>query len=286
MEENELLRKSERLKLVWYNNLGVLFELIHDLKSKEGVFMLPEGGNKTVRCLKVNKVDYLKSNMREWGFFKNNFNMYSSLGHFPDMPMASWNRAKYQIQKAEFSKNHLSLMKGYDFMIDLDQQDDEKNIKECYKSAKRVKKILDNFKIKYYIIFSGQKGFHFRIDYEDYPNWMKKLDMLELIRILKSLTEKLQLIENIKHIDEDLIDSRRITKLPYSVVIPKEEYDEVHNFKVALPLSDEDFDNFKIENYLLTECLTKIDTYKRRGLLKRNGDPENFTLLLEDFEVK
>ena len=277
----ELFVKSLKFRKLWYSNLSIKYELIKSLKFKESIFMRVTGNFNPIRCLKLNSVSFFEKNLLQFKFFLDGFNLYNSLGIFPDLEMASWDRNVYQKQKKDFLHNHLDLMKGYDFALDLDQQNEDKNISLCYKSAKKVKIIFDKFNVKYYIIFSGQKGFHFRVDYNDYPEWLRNLSMLDLINLLRRFTQKIRGIENIKHIDHRIIDSRRIIKTPYSIVIPKKEYAEKYEFKVALPLSNHEFENFKIENYLLSNCITKIEMYKMRGLLKRDGNIDGFGNLIK-----
>lgn len=284
MERNRIedMEKSMKLREQWYSNRSIQYLLIESLKYRESVF-LKVGGGSGLRCLKLNAMGYLMPNFKEWGFFHNQFNLYSSLGIFPDMEMASWNRNKYKIQKTEFMKNHIKLMKGFDFMFDLDKKKDEQDLSECFKSAVKLKQFLDDKKIIYYIIWSGVKGFHFRIDYEDMGQYLKSLPMAELIKKLKVFSERINLIENIPHIDLKIVDSRRFTKVPYSVVIPDVEGSDNTDFRIAMPLSDSQFEDFKMENYLLSKQIYNIEALRNRGLLKREGVIEGFSDLVKQY---
>jgi len=270
------------LRYKWYNSEPIQYQLIEGLKYHEGVFLKNVGGG-GVRNLKINSVGFLIPNMKEWKFINGLYNLYQSLGTFPEMERASWNRIEYKKQKEDFRKNHMNQMKGYDFVFDIDRLQDESDLTNCYNSAKKVKKFLDENKIIYYLIFSGQKGFHFRIDYNDFGKYLKSLSMPKIISILKLFSERVKYIERIPNIDLSIIDSRRFIKTPYSVVIPDPKYFPIHEFRIAMPLSDLQFEDFKIENYLLSKQIYNINNLRNRGILKREGNPEGFSELVKKY---
>jgi hypothetical protein len=52
-----------------------------------------------------------------------------------------------------------------------------------------------------------------------------------------------------------------------------------------LPLSDEQFDNFKLADVFLPNLVDDAEKMKRRGLLTRQGNPEQLLLLMKDIAM-
>jgi len=199
-------------------------------------------------------------------------------------PLFSFNMEKRKKQKKVFSGNpkkkngrFLSLMNSYDFAIDIDS----KNIKTAWKEAKKIKSILDDYRLPYSLRFSGSKGFHFVID----AKWIKtRVKITNRADYFGKIVGKIINDEKLKCIDTSIYDPRRILKLAYSLCNNNgKEY-------VALPLSDKQFDEFKYENMELSNILNvlKIQFFKR-GLIERDhnlGEKElnsNVLMFLKDY---
>ena len=262
-------KEFEKLKSEWYRNDDVMFNIIDRMKYREGVFLRK---NLVHRCLKINKIDYFFKNATRYHFFtKEPFNLYSSLAHYPNLPMFSFNIAEKRKQMDEFNIAFPQYMTGYDFLIDIDNED----LDLAYSSAYKVKQILDRRKIIYWCCFSGKKGWHFRVDFQDFPQEMKELEFSTLAKKFKLFAENLKDIENIPDIDTTIFDLRRIAKTPYSVVYP--------DYLVALPLTDIQFKDFNIKEMTLRWQLDNDDKLHRRGVIKRAGKKENFMKLINDY---
>lgn len=260
----------ETMKKQWYNTDAIAFEMIKCMKHRESVF-IATNRRMTHRMLKINAVRYLYKNFEKYEMYSsdNEYNIYNSVAHFPELPMASWKWSEKQEQMAKFNANFLDYMTGYDFFLDLDNPD----IKKVHEATTEVKTFFDFFEVPYYLIFSGKKGFHICVDFEDFPSKLKQMNYNRLARLFKIFAYELKLIYNIDEIDTSIFDLRRIKKVPYSVVYP--------DYNIALPLSDEEFDNFKIEDVSIKNLLPKAQSFKKRGLLKRKGNPKNLLKLIE-----
>lgn len=260
----------ERYKNIWYQNPDVLFNIIECLKYHETVFIRMEAPA-TIRCIKANAIPYLISNFKRYKFIEQPFNMYQSLGMFPNMPMFSFSINERREQQDQFNDNFLDYMKGYDLLLDIDNED----LRLAYSSAVLTKKIFDDYKLPYTCLFSGKKGFHFRIEYNLFPLALKKLTMEALCDLFKDFAYNFAKKHNIPDLDLGIYDLRRIAKTPYSIVYPY--------YFVALPLSDQQFNNFTFEMVSLPFLLEQ--NIHRRGLLTRIGDSENMIKLMNDCGV-
>jgi len=261
----------EELKKEWYSNEGVKFEIVKNLKYRETAIINVADGKKTTRCLKVNAVKYLDMNNGRYNIFGELYNIYGSLACFPQLPMFSFSKHVKYRQQQEFNKDYKKLMTGFDFMMDIDNSD----IDEAHKSTKKCKKIFDKFGVPYWLQFSGSKGFHIRVDYDDFPSWLKSKPFDIIANTLKQFAENFRIINNIPDIDLGVFDLRRIAKTPYTVVYPF--------YLVAYPLTDEEFDNFSIERVSLPYLMQNIEKIKFRGVLKREEKQDGFSKLLKEY---
>lgn len=268
MAKFDLDDRFERLRKIWYSSPNVLFNIIDNLKYREAVF-LRKG---TVhRCLKINKTDYFHSNAERYHFYNEPMNLYGSLAHYPQLPMFSHNIVEKRKEMDDFNDNFVGYMTKYDFLMDIDNED----LELAYGSLIEIKKIFDDYKVPYFVVFSGKKGFHIRVDYDDFDDELKGLSFDHLAFRLKTFSEKFKLINGFDDIDTSIYDLRRIAKTPYSVVFPY--------YFVALPLSDEQIKKFKLEWVTLPYLLNKVSNLYKRGNLKRAGTKEAFGKLVNDY---
>lgn len=261
----------ERLKKLWYSHYNVKFELVRNLMYREAVFIKIAEKSAVIRCMKINATPYLDANIKRFKFNEETMNLYGSLGHFPNLPMFSFNMKDKRIQQDDFNKKFLDYMKGFDLLIDIDNED----LQLAYASAVKVKKIFDEYNVPLWLQYSGSKGFHCRIDYIDLPKYMKDMSWVELSEYYKRFAENLRMIEGIPDIDLSVFDLRRIAKTPYSVVYPY--------YFIALPLSDEEFNNFNLEMVSLPYNLNRIEKIRKRGLLKRKGTSEGILQMFKKY---
>lgn len=264
----------EKIRQKYYQTDSILFEIVKNLVHRETAFIRQPIENEkgvAIRCIKANALVYLSKNFERFRFLQTPCNLYSSLAKYPDMPMFSFNMKTRGEQRERFNQDAISLMTEFDFLIDIDNTD----LKIAYAHTAKVKKIFDEYKVPYTCIYSGNKGWHLRVYYKDFPKWMKDLPKPELIDLLKRLGENIRFIHNITSLDIGIFDSRRIAKVPYSIVYPY--------YLVALPLSDEQFNNFNIKMVSPVYWLDHAQEIYKRGNLKREGTPEGFDNLVWDY---
>ena len=116
-------------------------------------------------------------------------------------------------QRDEFNSKYLEYMKGFDFFLDFDCP----KIGNALADMKKAKEIMDEYRVNYWILFSGKKGFHIRVDYNDFPEHLKKMDFIELTGLLSKFTHNFKTINGLEYLDPFVIDLRRICKTPYSI---------------------------------------------------------------------
>ena len=252
------IEQLEALRKAWYQRTDVLYQIIEKSKYRETTFIRVGVAH---RCIKANAMRYMVSNFNRYHFLKEEFNLYHSLAHYPDLPMFSFNRFDKKPEMEKFNKEYINYMTGFDLMIDIDNPD----LSLAYSSAYKTKEILDRYEIPYWLMFSGNKGFHFRVDYEDFPKEIKGLGFVSIAKLFKEFAERLKFIENIPDIDLSVFDLRRVAKTPYSVVYPF--------YFIARPLSDEQFKDFKLIDCTIKHMMRgeSISDMRMNGVKKRTG---------------
>ncbi len=257
------------MRKVWYDSEPVLFEIIKNLVARETAII----GQSRQRNIKAHTIAYLKSNFKAFNFIGRKFNLYNSLALYKDFPLFPYYYQQRKKKQEEFRGTYKNYMTGYDFLFDIDSPDKPEF---SYAVAWKIKEIFDKYKVRYYILYSAGKnnGFHIRVSYEDLPESYKKMGYVELCNLFKGFVLRLGVIHNLIFIDDTITDLRRVAKCPYSVAYPY--------YKIALPLSDEQFKNFDVDKMTLKYWINHTEEIRRRGLLKREGNPENFKRLIED----
>jgi len=261
----------EKLKQEWYSHVCVKYEIIKNLMHRETAVIHVVNSKKTLRCLKINAVRYLEMNDSRYKLFEEPYNIYASLSKFPNLPVFSFSTYVKRQQQQQFNKEYKDYITEFDYLMDIDNEDISKARETCLE----VKKIFDKFKVPYSVMFTGKKGFHIRVSYEDFPDWLKQKSWDEMSTILKTFSENIRLLNNLPDIDLAVYDLRRIAKIPYSVVYPY--------YFIALPLSDDQLENFTLEMVSLPVWMKKAETVKNRGMLKRKGKKEAFGNLLNKY---
>lgn len=251
-----------KLRVQWYSQPLTLIEMVKNMGGREVAFLecktemdLPHKAI-PVRCIKAHSMEYLKKNFDAFDFFNKPYNIYCSVATFRDMPVFSFAPAERKTQQTDFFKGDVFSLcwTGYDMVFDLDAP----TIEESYADAKKLKKILDDFGLIYSVKFSGKQGFHFVIKDENF--FAKELKLTEKVFLANKIAQNISEIENIPSIDLAIYQSARLLKTPYSL----------EGFNVALPLSDEQFNNFKVENMRVDNVLREV-RLMYRGLLERKG---------------
>jgi len=250
----------------YYQNTEILFEMIKLMRGRETVWLSQE---RCIRNLKIHNLAYLRSNMNAFNFFKRRYNLYISLAEYNNMPLFSYDPKQRAKQRAEFNRDYMDYMIGYDFFMDFDGNPE--NLRSVYEEVKTLKEFFDENKITYSLIFSGSKGFHFWIPNKIFQN----MDLDKRLYFYKDFVKKIRIIFELEHIDTTIYDYRRIHKLPYSL--------DVNSGLVALPLSDEQFNNFRKED-MKPEIVLEQNNIRNRGILLRNNNEESYKKTIRLFE--
>lgn len=253
----------------YYNTEYVLFQIIPQLKySYLSVRKNKKNGKpQLTRYYLGYNLDLLKKSIKKLGVFDDSSRMYYDLPIWQKdglTPMFSFNNKIRTEEKKEFNKNCNKYFKGYHFAIDIDSDDD---IERAWKDTKKIKNYFDEKKIPYSLKFSGSRGFHFIID----DKWFPKIKASKKVINAQRLANVIMNIAKLKShseggtFDDSIYDDRRIFKLAYSLCNNKgKEY-------VCLPLSDEQFDKFKIEDMEMLNVIKNPNVrIFKRGLLERD----------------
>ena len=310
------------LRNFYYSKTFILLEIVKIARHRELSFLGSEKNK--IRHINAGMLEILQKNMKEFKFIERDFNIYYSLAHLKDnWGVFSYNPMQRKEQSAVFNRNFDDYFTGYDFSIDFDgnkrfnhslaiykneiveivkKQYNNKIIEafeidykgkmlkikanevgelskevillRAYNDLIFLKKIYDKHKVSYWVTFSGNRGFHLCVDDECLPD-VKPDDK---VKICNKLAVEFQQILNLGTIDTSIYDKRRPWKMPYSLV----------NGNVCLSLSDEQINNFNIEDMKALNVLKSIKIMNR-GLLKRNDElslehkKENFNDLLREF---
>jgi len=178
-------------------------------------------------------------------------------------PMFNFDSKKRKEDKEKFNDEFNKYMIDFDFAIDLDS---DKDIMISWKDAKKIKKLFDEYKLPYSLKFSGGRGFHFLIEGKWFnPKMKAKNKVLLYGKLAKIIMIMCKIKEHDKGgtFDDSIYDDRRIFKIAYSLQNKDgKEY-------VCLPLSDEQFNNFRLEDMELMNVMKKNRLFKR-GLLTRD----------------
>jgi hypothetical protein len=278
-EEEIRMGKFDPLRRAWYGNNIILFQVIENLKYRETVFIAK--GKPVIRCVKANAMRYLQMNFERYRFLSEPFNLYGSLAHFPNLPMFSFNRVEKRKEMDDFNVQYRDYIKKYDFMMDIDAEDGK--ILTALDTLKRILPLWDG--IPYYVVFSGTKGFHIRVDWDDFPEEYQRMNFTDLSNLFKKFAENFAIINYFgkrEDIDYTIYDLRRIAKTPYSVVHMTIN-DEQEPMFVALPMSDDMIQNFNLKEYHIKNLMGRIPEMRNRGLLKRPGSGDKFAKLIKEY---
>lgn len=293
----------------YYQNLDVLFEIIHQCKDRE-VFFLPidpitKKSTPPIRWLMAQYVNMLKRHFEQFHFLEKSMNIYHSLATYKNRPMFSYS----WIYKSQEQEIWMKEFKNYITELDLFVETDCSDVMLAVEDARYIKHdVLDRFKIKYSLSFSGSKGVHCIVPYSEFQHlglnvydekkerlWMnfekflqtlpvKKKDMdknFDLVLLFKTINVRMKGIYAMDTIDASISDIKRVRKIPYSW--------DVKSGRIALPLTDEQLDNFNLDMVEPVNVL-KAGVHKR-GLLWRNADVDmkerekGIDLLIEELGI-
>lgn len=247
----------------WYDKIDVMYELVKNLKNKETVFLQPyDTYNKNIKWgIKAFTIIFLQMAMKRWKFIDKYYNMYYTIANYTYIPTFNYIPEKRYAQTQMWLRKHTEYIKNFDYVLDFDMRTTAKNIKrtKAYKECKQIKKLFDDYSMPYNICFSGG-GWHIRIK----GDFMEKIvpERDKALNIYRNVTISLKEMFNASTLDITIYDNRRIWKSEYSI--------DTSRGIVLIPLTDEEFENFKKEDYELKNIIN-IKVFKK-GMLYRSGD--------------
>lgn len=241
----------------WYRRTDVAFEMVKQLSARETSLLSAET---FIRCLKIHNIHFLAENFERYKFYDSLYNVYRSVAVLKDFPMCSFAIGQKKEQQLYLVEHFQEYVTGYDFVIDIDGHD---SFEQALTEARWLKEVFDDFSVPYALIFSGS-GFHFEVpsqftDLVEPTVLEKPKTFLYIARTLKSLMM-------LTHLDSEIYDLRRVWKIAYTL--------DYKTGRIALPLSDEQFEKFTLEMVQPDN----IGSVQNRGLLTRNIEhgAENF----------
>jgi len=260
---------------IHYNNPATKFEIIKFTFNREVAILSPSWvtnkdhqrrSTRNFRCHNANHVDVILQNIVK--AFKDPFpfNMYYSIAKYQDgLPKFSPN---LQLRDtSQWNKEHYLHMTSYDFFIDIDAPD-HSNVIHAHDDAIRISAFLNTYNVPYELRFSGC-GFHIIIPHEYFETLHKSFDPNKENNIYTFYKQLAIWFSDqfTEFIDLNVYDSRRLCKLPYTIV----QYENLN--VMCLPFtSNEAFLNFKI----LDAYIENIPYIRGRGTRVFNNDPSKW----------
>jgi len=238
----------------YYKRKYVIYEILKNCRDRD--FSALGKGNANIRALKVRCIFDFNRVLKLINWDKNKQNFYVSCARLKEIPEFTFNPRKRSSETREWFRNEYDKqIVSYDLFFDFDK-DENDSWDELIKEVKILKEYLDDYEVPYYIVFSGNKGFQIVIDGQYVP--IKEIRMGNVYPH-KTIVENIKKILNLKFLDlANNGVSSRLRKLPYSLV----------GNNIALPLSDEQFENFDVKDMNVYEVMRNVRII-RRGNLER-----------------
>ena len=239
----------------WYKIPQVKFRMLPYTLNRECMFIKKEDerGGKTTRMIRMHNVQSIDIwfkllNIHKFG---REYNLYYSLAKYKDgIPFGTLALSKRDF--GDWTKEHWKEMVSYDFLLDIDAGN-HSEIMFAHYSAKNIRNKFDELDVPYYLRFSG-RGFHFVIPYEyfrisnkDFPRFYDEIFNPDAEHNAYSFFMKIAMELHNRYsemIDTTIYDSRRVTKIPYSLAL----YDG-RNYVCSSFSSAQEFDDFNLKDY-------------------------------------
>lgn len=280
----EVLHKKLTEMNEWYNRTDVKYQLIRFTKNREFAALVPKdfaktkvtSGNESVnmekkstryfRCHSKQHFEYIYNNIL---YDQNNiiiYNFYTSMAEYKNGLPKFPPQLRFRETK-DWMENHWKEMSAYDLLIDVDMGNNNQ-----FSYAKEIVLNLithfTNEKVPFKLRYSGM-GFHVIIPYEffkELPLTFNPNAKNSIFMFYSKITKKLNELYG-DLIDWNVTDSRRISKLPYTLSI----YGDCT--MVCLPINSfEEFIYFKPEHAKYSEWKNRSVTGRGEVLLNTNHE--------------
>lgn len=274
-----LMKKMKQKDESYYLKKYITFQLVEYAKNRE-LAIIPYARGLQIR--NATEIENILFDLINWN--KKKTNLYISCAKIKSIPNFTWNmKERSEFTSQWFEKDFDNLLYEYDLFLDFDSTN-QKKVKE---DVSTIKEFLDEDGVPYQIIFSGNKGYHIVIDGK-YLHFEKIEEGLVYPqkKIAENIKEALQL-ETLDLANNGI--TNRLRKLPYTLVLPKQFENERMRqmcpekmMRVALPLSDIEFEKFKPEDAIFVNVM-RTTHLMDRGLMERQGTKENVDKFIKRF---
>lgn len=254
---------KERLR--WYSQPSVLFEAAKALIYREANFQDILHRKSPIRWLNIRSVDYLAYNFFSYAFLEQPMSMHRSLAvyknmpHFPDGP----GRGEYIKREWTEPRAYLDHMVKRDIIFDVDAD----TYNQGRRWAKKLFKFLNGYNVRFTVMFSGKKGWHFIL--ADSPQLQEngKFNPKQTTELNKALVSDLN-----DHLNIQIDPVPAGIPISYSKCIMSLDG---RNNRVILPLTKEQFEGFDLD-MVSTDYILKNIKIRDRGLCINNtGNEDN-----------
>lgn len=277
---NNVIMPLEAVRNYYYNNDSVLFNMANVIRDKEiSILDFSEFKCLARRCDNKKGTDPLKKYLIYFEVAKNiKRNLYMSSANYSSFPnMIDGNgKRKKNLIFWNYVREHIL---SYDFLIDFDLDCEEHRL-DLLDELLKFKLILDTYKIKYYLLFSGN-GYHLILIDTGIP--LKFTDDTDSTRLIYyyRLGHKLKETFRLKY--SCLVGCggyNRISKLPYSLYMNR----------IILPIEKKDMNLSylnNINNFIYDQDKHTREFFFRRGLhiQHETSGKEQFIEFLSDFNI-
>lgn len=241
----------------YYSKKYIQYLLLEGVRDREFAFLSKAGAN--IRALKVRCIFDFERALKLVDYEKNKPNIYKSVARLKNIPEFTFNPKKRSDETSEWFTNQFQKeVINYDLFFDFDKKENA-TLNDVLVEVKEFISYLRDYNVPFYIVFSGKKGFHVMID-------GKYLDIERIengnVYPHKKIAEQVKEVFNFRYLDlSNNGIANRLCKLPYSLV------DE----NIALPLDDDQIDNFDVRNFTEFKITHSKIQLVRRGLIEREG---------------
>jgi hypothetical protein len=245
-----------------YKRKYIVYELIKEATGRDFSALSKAGAN--IRALRVRCIFDFERALKVINWDKNKQNLYIGCAKIKSIPDFTFNPKERKNETSEwYHKKFDELIETYDLFFDFDKSPED-SWEDLIKEVNSLKEYLNEYKVPYYLLFSGNKGFQIIIDGKYLP-----IEKIERGNVYphKDIAEKVKKMLNLKFLDlaNNGINSR-LRKIPYSLVPNGQENEQEMN--IAFPLDDVQFEHFRVENMKAKYILSSTKLV-RRGTLER-----------------
>lgn len=274
----------------YYSITDIQYELIHQHKHRE-TFFLPYNeqmeSTPPIRWLNASAIKFMQMHWNRYLFLDKKMNLYHSLATYKDFPTFSYNWRTKSQQQQIWLKEFASRVIAYDLFIETDSPD----LKLAHDESIEIKQFLDKYKVKYYVKFSGSKGFHFVTPFDEFSflklpiydgerekkiknfkEFLKEFPVatnskkLDIVLLFKVIAHRIKMLLALETVDTSVQDVKRVMKSAYSW--------DVKSNLIAYPLDDSQFLEFS-KSLVKPEKVIGYDNHRRRLIWRHDTLPKD-----------